>query len=554
MAARRRRVAHGLTLDDLYPGTPDEELELALDAAFVLTASGDRRHRIDATRFEPFLFGVLYLGHHLLAPIEDELAAGLDWDDDDDLVDDPEADKVITAARFHLQLCGDALVNWTARPSIRAHRDLYAAPRDSGKSTWLYLILPLWAAAHGWSRFAASFADAASQAEQHLGSMRLEFDNNELLRHDFPELCAPMHRGGRRRTTISDRIDQLHQANDFRIVAKGIDRSTLGLKIGNLRPDLLLLDDLEPDEARYSEALAKKRRQTFLEAVLPMNLRARVAYTGTVTMFGSIVHQALRHAAGELSHDEKADAEWVERERFRVHHILPIIDHPDGSRSSYWESRYPLVELEAMEGTRSYRKNYLNKPLAGDGDFWREELYRYETLDGYGATILYVDPAVKPKSKTKGKGWTGLAVVSRSPAGAERAIHVRYTTRVRMVGQRLRDRVTAILADHPDIRVIVVEENQGGDYTLENLEDLGPRVVGHYETLSKEVRADRVLDYYERPGGSKIIHAGPQPLLEAEQTGFPDADTRDVLDAVNGAVLWLLRRRKKKGSGSTSYL
>jgi hypothetical protein len=384
--------------------------------------------------------------------------------------------------------------------------------------------------------------------------MRLELEGNAPLAADYPDLCTPMHRA-RTRRTVTDRVDALHQANGFRIVARGIDRATLGLKKGADRPDLILLDDLEPDEARYSEALATKRRRTFLEAVLPMNLRARVVYTGTVVMFGSIVHQAIRHSRGELTEDERVDAAWVEEERFTVHHILPVVDLPNGARRSYWESRFPLAELTRMEGTRSYRKNYLNLPLPGEGDWWTEELYRYDELtDGYGATIIYIDPHVKKSPTSKGKGWTGITVLSRSPAGTDPAIWIRYTTRVRVIGKRLHARVESILADHQDVRRIVVEINQGGDYLLEALEDLGPPVAPHTETLSKEARCERVLDLYERQP-SRIIHVGPQPLLEAEQTGYPEADTRDVLDSTNGGILYLTKRRTSRAGASTkSYL
>ena len=65
-------------------------------------------------------------------------------------------------------------------------------------------------------------------------------------------------------------------------------------------PDLLILDDIEPHEARYSAALAANRLATLREAILPLNIYAHVILVGTVTMQGSIVHQIVRYSRGEV--------------------------------------------------------------------------------------------------------------------------------------------------------------------------------------------------------------------------------------------------------------
>jgi hypothetical protein len=91
----------------------------------------------------------------------------------------------------------------------------------------------------------------------------------------------------------------LHCGNGAIFAAKGVDSASLGMKVGNTRPDVLIFDDLEPDEARYSTALAEKRLGTFQDALLPLNIRARVVLVGTVTMPGSVTHQLVHHAHGQ---------------------------------------------------------------------------------------------------------------------------------------------------------------------------------------------------------------------------------------------------------------
>ena len=75
-------------------------------------------------KFDPLLFALTYLPHHLRGP---------------------ETGDEITLSEFHLELA-DAAKEWalpTAEP--QSDRDAYVCPRDAGKSTWLFLVLPIWA-------------------------------------------------------------------------------------------------------------------------------------------------------------------------------------------------------------------------------------------------------------------------------------------------------------------------------------------------------------------------------------------------------------------------
>jgi hypothetical protein len=127
--------------------------------------------RRSATENDPLLFAALYLRHHLSGQ---------------------ETRNNITFSDFHLDLCRHRN-NWMAElDTPAAIRDAYVAPRGCGKSTWLFLIMPMWVAALQYRKFAAAFADSGVQAEQHLETFKKELDENELLRNDFPELCKPL--------------------------------------------------------------------------------------------------------------------------------------------------------------------------------------------------------------------------------------------------------------------------------------------------------------------------------------------------------------------------
>ncbi|WP_176734727.1 hypothetical protein, partial [Streptomyces sp. EN23] len=180
----------------------------------------------------------------------------------------------VTFGDAHLDWCRAAR-HWIRQPAGPGeNRHAYIAPRNMGKSTWWFLILPTWAAAHGHVRFAAAFAMAAGPAQTHLATFKREIDTNALLRRDYPKLCTAAKRPSG--TNIADTQSMYMAESGFVFAARGIDSSNLGMKVGEQRPDLILCDDIEPDESSYGPELARKRRTTLVDAILPLNVYARV--------------------------------------------------------------------------------------------------------------------------------------------------------------------------------------------------------------------------------------------------------------------------------------
>lgn len=237
-------------------------------AALLETSEGRRV----ATRVDPLLFALVYLPHHL-ASVE---TGGISF------------------STFHLAFY-EAAKRWVRDDLGPAEiREAWVAPRGSGKSTMGFLVAPLWAMAHGHRRYIAAFADSGPQAQQHLMSVKRELDTNTLLRRDFPALCRPARRPGG--ATVSDSQTLLLTESGAVFQARGIDSSTLGAKLGNQRPDLLLFDDIEPPGAVYSVHQKEKRQASIVEAVFPMSLNAVVVFLGTTVMHGSVIHEIVGQA------------------------------------------------------------------------------------------------------------------------------------------------------------------------------------------------------------------------------------------------------------------
>lgn len=496
---------------------------------------------------------------------------------DADLLDDPEGRRLLTRLdpllfalvylRHHLKdsageiTFGDAHLDWSragrawAKPITRPaeQRDAYIAPRNTGKSTWWFLILPLWGAAHGHVKFAAAFAASATQAETHLATAKGEIDRNELLRQDFPDLCTPAKRPSG--NSVADTQAMYVAKNGFVFAARGIDSSSLGMKVGEQRPDLILLDDIEPDESSYSDDLAAKRKTTLLDAILPLNIYARVVICGTVTMPGSIIHALVRHARGVES------ADWIREEGIRAHYSPPIVERPDGTERSMWPAKWPYQYLADTRHTRSYAKNMANDPLAADGALWTPDDFRYPEppgdldrltgglnrsdrvdprtgVDPITHMMLSIDPATTAKRTSD---YTGLAVVSWSAWHRRCTVHAAAAIHVQP-GPLLRERVLALLDEFPQIGLVLIEVNQGGDTWKAILHGLPVKVKTVNQTENKFTRAEGVLNHYQR---GRVLHARRLPELEQQMCTFPKGPHDDMVDAVGSAVRRFIPPAKK---------
>lgn len=507
----------------------EEKLTFTWDDGDEERVSFTSRGRVYMTKDDPMLFALVY-------------CSNLITDDDGH----------VSFAELHLELCRYAR-HWTQSVGPRESRTAFVAPREAGKSSWVFKILPLWAAAHEHVKFIAAFSSSATQAQKHLSGFKRQVDTNKFIRRDFPKLVTPAKRpsGG----NVADTQEMYHSQSEFTFTAAGLDSEILGLvDPQNRRPDLIILDDIEPDEANYSQYQMRKRRTTVIDTVLAMNEKAHVALIGTVTMPGSIVHQLV-----ETVTTTKEIPTWITDEKFKVVYIEPILQNEDGSDRSIWPYKWPMHYLDSIKHTSSYKKNFLNQPIRMDGDYWVPDDFQYWDLgEDATHTLLQIDPATTSKTTSD---YYGFAVIQYDPGLSEivqgkrkvirpRRVAVLYCRQFRLSPKLIRKKALDVCEAFPQIGRIRVESNQGGEAWLSVFHDMPVKVVIHSEHINKKVRASHLLNHYQR---NRVGHAKSFPELEAQMLAFPNVLNDDMVDAVGAGVAFFLKPPRVAGGSSQKY-
>lgn len=498
--------------------------------ALLATSKG----RIALTKYDVLLFGYVYLRHHLTA-----------------------TDGSMTLNEFHMELIEYSDVLTKRKGAVGEHRDCFIAPRNTGKSTWVFTIKTLWAAAHKHQKFIAAFSDSASQAQEHLKTFMSELQDNELLREDYAELCNPK-KGRYRDRAVAANATTYQADSGFIFMARGADNAVLGMKVGNDRPTWIILDDIEKDESNYTENAVASRLKTLQDAILPLNIEAKVTLVGTTTRPGAIIDQIRKvnilkdeflaadpsATVAEFREELPHDLRWVVDESFKCKHIKALITDEHGVERSLWPEKWPLEWLQGQRHTRSFAKNYQCEPISDDAGYWYDGdidvVNENEWPKEWGNTIISVDPAV---TTNKRSDYTGIAVISRGAKQGKlyHRLFVRYVTQVKLGPAELKEYVQELVNEF-NAKMVYVETNQGGDLWKQVFKGITAKVSYMKQTEKKEERAKRALDYYQKPW-KEVVHCGHWPAAEEQMMNFPKGLHDDMVDAIATGVLFFKRGR-----------
>ena len=175
------------------------------------------------------------------------------------------------------------------------HNHLFCiiAPRDHGKSHIFTIALPIW---EGWRRpgcVIAIFSETQPQAEEQLGKLKTEIENNPRLQHLMDQSCWS--------------AKKVKFTNGTVIVARGFLTKARGM-----HPHLIICDDVVSEGAMYSELIRERQHNYFLAAVRNMLVPGgRIAVVGTPQHADDLYGRLAANPAWFFKRYEAIDAKGV---------------------------------------------------------------------------------------------------------------------------------------------------------------------------------------------------------------------------------------------------
>lgn len=304
-----------------------------------------------------------------------------------------------------------------------------AAPRGHAKSTAVTHTFVLAAMLFRFRRFALIVSDTLGQSKEFLADIKRELEENEKLRILFgiTEFVTDNQETVVVKLTGSDNVPY-----EFRISCKGAEQSMRGTKWRNTRPDLIVCDDLENDEAVENEERRAKFSQWFQNALLPCgSKRCLVRVVGTVLHFDSLLYRLLPDPNAEDTVDTdlkmyslKEDVSW-KSVLYRAH------PGPSDYSKILWSDMWSKKRLQSKQRDyvqqgypEGYAREYLNNPLAIESAFFRKsDLLPFDDdTDGPWDYYVGIDLAISEKNK---RAFTAMVVFGINSNDQMRVVDVR---------------------------------------------------------------------------------------------------------------------------------
>jgi predicted phage terminase large subunit-like protein len=160
-----------------------------------------------------------------------------------------------------------------------------AAPRSHGKSQVISMALPLWCICFGYRKNIVIVSDTGEQVEQFILDIKNNLEDNELLLADFGNLVQ-RKKIWRQREIATD--------NDIHLVGKSAGQSLRGIKYNSVRPDLIIIDDLENDENVETDGQRVKLYNWFTKVLLKCGgVNPIFTYIGTVINYSALLYKVI---------------------------------------------------------------------------------------------------------------------------------------------------------------------------------------------------------------------------------------------------------------------
>lgn len=218
--------------------------------------------------------------------------------------------------------------------------------RGSAKSTHASMAYPIWQAIKGEHHFIILINDTGTQRDINIENIKVEFEENILLRADFPYIRP-------KGTKLKWTKGELELSNKVYILGRSRGQKVRGIRYRQWRPSLIVGDDLED-----LEWVRKKENRDKTERWLKSEVIPAVEET-----------KAKMIIIGNLLHTDSLMS------RLKKHKLMKVLEFPlidPITKEVTWKAKYPNQEAidkqkARIEKPSVWLREYLLKIVAEEG-------------------------------------------------------------------------------------------------------------------------------------------------------------------------------------------
>lgn len=387
----------------------------------------------------------------------------------------------------------------------------------------------------GRRRYTLYVRSTQDMADKSVGNITALLEHPNVERF-YPEHAKPaLSKTG---SSLGWRRNRVRTRGGFTVDALGLDVAARGVKVEDMRPDLIIFDDV--DELHDSPHRTKKKIATLTKSILP---------AGTdITAVVGIQNLIIRHGIFSQLADDRA--EFLMRRKVSGPHPAvrglktEMRELPNGRRLPVIISGEPTWEGQDREacqrlmdkiGLPSFLQECQHEVGKKEGALWSDtSIERVTKAPDMKRVGIAVDPS---------GGGDDIGIIAGGLGYDGRAYILVDGTQEGKLGPLNWGRKAVDLYDELEADFILGEKNFGGNLVQGNIRAAYPErnVPFRYVVASrgKALRAEPVASLYE---SGDVVHVGTFPELETEMTSWVPGDSwsPNRLDAMVHLVTELL--------------
>lgn len=290
-------------------------------------------------------------------------------------------------AKYHKKMADNIIQN----KKCRSLNEIY---RSGAKSVHVDMGIPLFLYVTKQLHFMLLMGETADKAKQLLGDIQAELEYNQKFQNDYGRKF--------RKGDWSD--GDFYTVDGVRFKSLGFGQSPRGLREGAMRPDYIVVDDVDAKKHINNDRIMRESIDYIMEEVMGCfdssdDSIERFVFANNNFHKNSITNRLKR----EFQLRIKADKEEKKKSRFVILSVPAVKDlnsfeptWPEKTTAAYWREKY-------KERPRSFLREYMHIHVV-DGKIFKPEHMQWTkmlAMDKYDAIVMYGDLSYKDQGDYK---------------------------------------------------------------------------------------------------------------------------------------------------------